>query len=362
MESYINLDKNMIVASKIDETDVVWYDVRKSPFALHGFYDPVNEPFFHRLPEEIGEATSVKVHLLQRESTGGRVRFSTDSEYIAIRAKYRVVGRSSHLTLVSTAGFDLYEDGPYGPRYIREFRMPYDMVDEYEQIIRLEKGGMRAYTINFPVHSVVETLEVGLAPSAQIGGEKPYRDMEQIVFYGSSIVHGTAASRPGLIYENYICRDLNVDYINLGFSGNALGEAALARYMADMPMSVFVCDYDHNAPTVEYLAETHFPMYEIIREKNPDVPYVMITRPNYYTAGGNQENVMQRRDAVMRSYLKARDMGDKNVYFIDGTAFFASPSVYDSTMDHVHPNDYGFMKMADGIGTVLRHILEKTAQ
>ena len=121
------------------------------------------EPFFHRLPNDVGEATSEAVFRLQQESAGGRVRFSTDSPYIAIRVKYRVVGRSSHLTLVSSAGFDLYEDGPFGSIYVREFRMPYDMVDQYEQLIMLPRHGMRAYTINFPVHSVVETLEVGVA-------------------------------------------------------------------------------------------------------------------------------------------------------------------------------------------------------
>lgn len=359
MESYINLDKNMVVNRTVEEENIEWYDVRQAPFALHGFYKPESEPFFHRLPEEVGEATSAAVARLQRESAGGRVRFSTDSAFIAIRAKYRVVGRSSHLTLVSGAGFDLYEDGPFGSRYVREFRMPYDMTDSYEQIIRLTEGGMRAYTINFPVHSVVETLEIGLQPGAAVGGEAPYRDIPQIVYYGSSIVHGTAASRPGLIYENDICRKLNVDYLNLGFSGNAMGEAALGEYMAQLPMSVFVCDYDHNAPTVEHLEQTHYPLYEIIRAKNPDVPYVMITRPNYYTAGEAQERVLQRRDVVMRSYLKARENGDKQVYFIDGLSFFAGDALYDATMDHIHPNDYGFMRMADGIGTVLRHILEK---
>ena len=61
----------------------------------------------------------------------------------------------------------------------------------------------------------------------------------------------------------------------------------------------------------------------------------------------------------MSSYLKARAAGDKNVYFIDGMSFFVEPHQYDFTVDGIHPNDAGFVRMADSIGTVIKHILEK---
>lgn len=40
MESYINLDKNMIVNTTIGDAEVTWYDVRRAPFSLHGLYEP----------------------------------------------------------------------------------------------------------------------------------------------------------------------------------------------------------------------------------------------------------------------------------------------------------------------------------
>ncbi len=356
MESYINIDKNMIVNTTIGDVEVTWHDVRQSPFSLHGFW--ATEPFFHRVPFDVAEATSEGVNKLSRESAGGRVRFSTNSPYIAVRAKYRVVGRSSHLSLISTAGFDLYLDGEFGSRFIKEFRMPYDMTDSYEQIIQLGGSSMRAYTINFPVHAVVETLEIGLKPDAEIAPAAPYRDIAPVIFYGSSIVHGTAASRPGYIYPAIISRDLNLDFRNIGFSGMAKGEEPLARWMATLPMSIFVCDYDHNAPTVEHLEATHYPLYEIIREKNPDVPYIMVTRPDFWTLPRQKEHLLQRRDVIMNSYLKARAAGDKNVYFIDGLSFNVLPHQYEMSVDSVHPNDAGFIRMADSIGTTIRHILE----
>ena len=359
MESYINIDKNMIVERTVGDIPVVWRDAREEPFSIHGLYEPKSEPYFHRLPFDVAEATSEGVDKLSRESAGGRVRFSTDSPYIAIRAKFRVVGRSPHLTLISSSGFDLYTDGELGSRYIKEFRMPYDMHDYYEQIVPLDGPVLRSYTIDFPVHAVVEKLEIGLKPDAFLGKARPYRDIAPMIFYGSSIVHGTAASRPGLIYPAIISRELNIDYRNIGFSGMALGEPAIARWMASLPMSVFVCDYDHNAPSVEHLEKTHYPLYETVREKNPDVPFIMVTRPDYWTRLTEQEHILRRRDVIMSSYLKARENGDRNVYFIDGLSFNYAPHQYELSVDSVHPNDAGFIRMADSIGSVIRHALER---
>ena len=359
MENYMSVDKNMIDQSMIGNTEVAWYDIKQKPFSLHGFYDPLNTPYYRRVPADVAAATSEGVDKLARESAGGRVRFATDSPYIAIRAKFLVVGRSPRMCLTGTAGFDLYVDGEYGSRFLKEFRMPYEMEDLYEQLLKTHSKTMRTYTVNFPLHAVVESLEIGLKPGSVLGEAAPYRDLEPIVYYGSSIVHGTAASRPGLAYPAIISREMNLEYLNLGFSGQAKAEGVLCEWMATLPMSVFVCDYDHNAPDVAHLENTHYAMYETIRKLHPDVPYIMITRPDYWTQYAGQEDILKRRDVIMQSYLKARAMGDKNVYFIDGLSFNVAPHQYDMTVDSIHPNDTGFVRMADTIGTMIRFVLEQ---
>ena len=235
--------------------------------------------------------------------------------------------------------------------------MPYDMKDSYEALVPVVGGVMRSYTINFPVHAVVESLEIGLSPDAKLDFARPYRDIKPVIFYGSSIVHGTAASRPGTIYPAIISRDLNLDFRNIGFSGMAKAEPVLGEWLATLPMSVFVYDYDHNSPDLDHLRATHYPFYEIIREKNPDVPVIMITRPDYWTYPTKQEHILQRRDIIMESYLKARAAGDKNVYFIDGLSFFSTDHPYECSVDGVHPNDYGFFMMYKAVLPVLKKAL-----
>ena len=57
-----------------------------------------------------------------------------------------------------------------------------------------------------------------------------------------------------------ISKQNNVDYINLGFSGNCKAEKAMAEYISKLDMSVFVFDYDYNAETVEELKANHSKM------------------------------------------------------------------------------------------------------
>ena len=359
MENFINIDKNMVASSTIGDVEVKWYNAKNAPLKLYGFCEEeLSKGNYYRVPSSVAEATSEGVFNLSKESAGGRVRFATNSPYIAIRAKFSVVGKSTHLTLISSAGFDLYVDGEYGVKFVKEFRMTYEMVDSYEQIVYLPNEKLQTYTINFPVHSVVTELLVGVSPTAIVSEPNEYKNIPPFVFYGSSIVHGTAATRPGLIYPAIISREFNVDFKDIGFSGQARGEQPMAKWLATLPASVFVCDYDHNAPDVEHLKNTHFAFYETYRKTNPKTPYIMITRPDFYTQYRDQEEIFTRREIIMQSYLKARALGDKNVYFIDGLSFNYEPSTYDLTVDACHPNDAGFIRMANAISTIIRYALE----
>ncbi|MBR4881010.1 MAG: hypothetical protein IKU19_03700 [Clostridia bacterium] len=320
------------------------------------------EPYFRRLPQAVADATNAGVGRLSHCPAGGRVRFSTDSRFIAIRVSMPGVTRFYHMPLSGTAGLDLYidktEDDVLDPAvedlgFYRVFVTPYDMQDGYEARIDLGTKKMRYRTINLPSYSNVKDLYIGIDEDSTLNGGLRYLPILPVVYYGSSITQGACSSRPGNIYQNIIARRLNIDYINLGFSGSARGEKTIRDYMATLSMSAFVSDYDHNAPSPEYLEETHFELYKTIRENHPNIPYIMITRPDYR----NGDRTAQRRQVVIDSYEKAKVLGDKNVYFIDGKDFFTGRFNDMCTVDACHPTDLGFAFMADAIGDMLQKVL-----
>jgi lysophospholipase L1-like esterase len=210
------------------------------------------------------------------------------------------------------------------------------------------------YTLNFPLYGTCKNLYIGVKEGSVLTEGRPYRDSAPIVYYGSSITQGGCASRPGLAYQSIISRQLNVDHINLGFSGNGKAEDAIVDYMATLDPLIFVSDYDHNTTSHPHLDESHRRLYEKIRAAHPDVPYVMISRPDFIHADS-----LYRRKIIMDHYMEGIAAGDRNLYFIDGESFFAAEyDKGDCTVDGCHPNDRGFALMADRIGSVLRMILK----
>lgn len=350
------VDRNMIVAKTLNVPDLRFYDARKAPFRIYGLWEPENEAYFKRLPDDIAEATSPGVVTLYRQTAGGRVRFSTDSKYVAIKTVQPYIKHMDHMPISGSSGFDLYIDTEVDSTYSHTFRVPTTATDGYESIAWFPDRRMRHFTINFPSYCAVTALYVGLQEDAQLSEGLEYRPLAPIYYYGSSITQGGCASRPGLAYQNVISRRLNVDFVNLGFSGNGRGEPVICRWMAEQEMSVFVSDYDHNAPNPEHLQNTHYPLYAAIREKHPDIPYIMISKPDFFC--GTPEDSVARRNIVYESYLRAWSEGDRNVYFVDGASIFRGPYEDSCTVDRCHPNDLGFMLMADHIGRVIGNVLK----
>lgn len=211
------------------------------------------------MPENIARGVSEGVYVLHSNTAGGRVRFVTDSPYIAIYAKMDGLGKMPHFALTGSIGFDLYVDN----YYTNTFVPPFDIKDGYESIFEFEKKEQREITIDFPLYSNVNELYIGLQEDSFLAEAKPYKNVKPIVYYGSSITQGGCASRPGMSYQAIISRIFNYDYINLGFSGSAKAEDEMIEYIKNLDMSIFVYDYDHNAPTVEHLKKTHEKMFKL---------------------------------------------------------------------------------------------------
>ncbi len=321
-----------------------WIKVTPETFDLYN----VNEQF-ERLPRDVASATSSTVAAMAKSPAGGRIRFKTDSANIDLRAMMKGTKKG--------VGFDLYRIENGMEIAVSGYRRPecfiLDGLFEAEKSVG-NAGVMRSFTLNFPYIGQIESLEIGLDEDARLERGDRYRNEKPVIFYGSSITQGAWASRPGLAYEPMISQRWNLNYINFGFSGGARGEKAIADYMASLDMSAFVLDYDHNAPSAEHLEATHLPLFRTIRAVHPDIPILIVTKPDFFSSPrGNQ----QRADVIRRTYEYAAAQGDEKVWFIDGKTLFAGDYLHNCTLDGCHPNDIGFYRMASVIGPVLARAL-----
>lgn len=350
MEQISKIDKNFEVKTNLELEDVRFYSALENPFSLHGVF--YQDGRFRRMPSKVAESVSTSVFRLHTHTAGGRIRFKTDSGYIAIKAVMPQIARMSHFALTGSAGFDLYAGN--NEQYVKTFAPPFAMEDGFESVIKVKKGEMREYTINFPLYSGISELYIGLENTAAVLSPSSYKIEKPIVFYGSSITQGGCASRPGNSYESCVSRALNADFINLGFSGSCRAEEEMAQYIKTLDMTAFVYDYDHNSRTPQYLADTHQRFFNIIREARPDLPILILSRPEYVLKG----NALLSKEIIEKTYLDAKAGGDKNVYFLDGPTLMKFAE-FDGTVDGCHPNDLGFYSMAKAVTEVLKAILKQ---
>lgn len=334
MSDISKIDKNFAIETRIEQEGIKFYDPEEAPFTMHGIFREGEA--FTRLPISIAQSTSPGVLSLSRHTSGGRVRFVTDSPYVALTVKYKDISKMTHMPLTGSAGFDFYADNVY----CGTLRPEWNVEDSAEALIKLPEG-KKCVTINFPLYASVRKVYVGLDENAVVEKAPDYKISKPVVFYGSSITQGGCASKPGSSYQSILSRHFDFDYVNLGFSGNAKGEDAMADYIAGLDMSLFVYDYDHNAPSHAHLRETHERMFLRIREKNPDLPIIIMSRPRYDSA----LDTLQRLFIIENTYSNAIRRGDRKVWFIEGRSLM--DIVKDNgTVDGCHPTDAGFLSMA----------------
>lgn len=327
------------------------YTIPCNQFDLYGVFFDEEQRRFQRMDDQVARQVSEKIGYLAAQTSGGRLRFSTDSSTIGISVAYPLLHPMSNMALTGSCGFALVEKIGETNKTVAMFRPQPDEKNGYTGEVKIKNAGIHEYILFFPLYNGVSELKVYLDASAKVYKPEKYRNIAPILYYGASIDQGACASRPDCPYPAMLSKWNNVDYINLGFSGNCKGEQMMAEYLAGIDCSLFFMAYDGNV-SVDHLRETHFRFYETYRRGKKDVPIVFMSVPCF----DNYPNTEERREILRQSFLKAREQGDSNVYFIDGETLFGKEDREICTVEGTHPNDLGFYRIAKVIYKLYQEI------
>lgn len=344
------IDRNFVVETS-DGKNIKFYDSKNDIFDTYGvFYE---NDSYRRIPSKV--KISKGVDELSCNTSGGRIRFKTNSRYVCIRCelpKYHLVNMSD----IASTGFDMniIENNAM---YTKVFQMPYDYdYTGYESLVDLKNQNDKYITINFPLYNTVNKLQIGIEETAYVEKGKKYRNSKPVVFYGSSITQGALVSRPSNCYVNLLSNLMNIDVLNLGFSGSCKGELEMAKYISSLKMQCLVIDYDHNASNHEELEKTHLDFYKYIRNVDKDLPIILISKPDF----NNTDEDIKRRQVILNTYNYARINDDLNVYFVDGKHLYDGYNRDLLTVDGTHPNDIGMYSIYEKIKVKLEEVLYET--
>lgn len=337
------------------DEDMVYVSIYEPRFTIKGIpYLEENDYVLTRHMDKISDGEEIEypegVEKRIDSDAGVRIVFETDAKEIVVKASYGKLESYPWFSLTGTAGLDIYE-GNEEMQWLATVYPDNEEEKNCSKKISLPEKERSYITIYLPQYASLQDLVIGFPKDATI--KKVDTEFgKPIVFYGSSITQGCSASRPGTTFPAIVSRKLGADYINWGFSSSCKGEPEIAEMIARVDMSALVMEFDHNVDTPKELEDAYWNFYQMIREKNKEIPIVLLSR----TSGGiscSMEETKERDAVIQDVFDKAVSEGDTKIYFIDGCLLSTLEDRELLLADGKHPNDLGMKLIADAIIEVL---------
>jgi len=338
---------------------LIWHDPRRAPFRLCGFAWFAQDRVYRRMPLKPAQPLPEAVDNLAWDTAGGQIRFTTNSRSLGLRVVLRSVNRPDHMAQTNTCAFDVYIKRSGSWRYYHTSRGDFTRGVYEHFCFEHPDSEPREFLLNFPQYGGVNEVEVGLEPGAKVSAPAPFALKYPVVLYGTSILQGGCATRPGMGYPNILGRHMHIECINLGFSGSGRGEPEVANAIATIKhVSMFVLDYEANS-NYEGLKATLPNFIRTLRAKHPKTPILVLSQIMFGKEHTQSRAFKTRalKITLQREIVEGfRAQGDKHVHFHDGTHLLGAD--YDEcTVDSVHPTDLGFYRMAESLEPVFHKLL-----
>jgi hypothetical protein len=325
-------------------------------FPLYGKISEQTETRYERLPATLRTVSRPPVWALGKNTAGLFLRFRTNSTTIGITWSLYENRIMSHMALTGIKGFDLYalENGAW--YFVNSAQPATNAMDNAATVITNMDGSEKEMMLYFPLYDGVTALQIGIDSTAFIAPPAvavPVRE-KPVICYGTSILQGGCASRPGMAHTSILSRRFNCEFINLGFSGNGQLDYEIAELMATREAALIILDFVPNA-SVQQMQERMEKFYSIIRAKQPLTPILFIEDPPF--PSGKYNRVMQREIennnvTVREIYDRIKAKGDTNIEFIPKDGMIGADR--EATVDGIHFTDLGFMRYADYLEPYIR--------
>ena len=332
-----------------------------SAFPVYGKASDATKTRYQRLPAALEGVSRDPVWYLGTQSAGLYIRFRSNSTAVHARWTSTYGNWMPNMNPTGVRGLDLYilVDGAWKHAGVGR---PSQEKTSTDCLVRNMTPEWREYMLYLSLYDGVDSLEIGIDEGASLaqpvaaapGTERP------VVMYGTSILQGCSASRPGMAHTNMISRALDREVYNLGFSGNALLDLEIARLMASVPdPAVYVLDYAPNAyaPMIKEHGEEFF---RILRDAHPDVPVIFIEDvifPHTLCDSAIRKEVEDKNFEQKALFDRLKKQGEKQIYFIPAAKMTMPDG--ESTADTIHLTDLGMQRYVDLVLPVIRKALRK---
>ena len=319
---------------------------------------------YQRMPAYLKDSCRDNQWWLYCHSAGVAVRFATNSTRIA--GQWNLINNfhMQHMAMTGIKGVDLYRLNQKGKwEYVntarpQEKNLVADSVQSKLFVERMD-GEWHEYMMYLPLYDGINWLEVGIDSTAQISKPRvnlPRRE-GKIVFYGTSVMQGGCASRPGMVATSIIERDLQRECVNLGTSGEGKMDMYVLRAMATIDdVSCYVIDPVPNC-TAGMCDTLTYNFIRSLHGLRPDVPIVMVEGLRYPYCSQDTfyaRYLVEKNAHWRRNYKQLRKDGIRNLYYVTWDGMTGRDE--EGTVDGIHLTDLGFRAYADILEPLLKKI------
>ena len=336
--------------------DVVYSFTEASDLNLIGkILEDTPNPY-HRVDTVKYKGFTVGENRQVRCPAGLAVLFKTNSTTISVKTDFGWQHNAVNTMGIAYRGYDLYiKDGGQW-LWAASGATRHDKGDDNLVLIKNMDNSEKECMLYLPIYSECNSVKIGVQEGAEISAiESPFR--HRIGIFGSSYTHGISTSRPAMSYPMQLMRWTGLQFLSLGCSGNCKMQPYFAEVLCDADVDALVFDSFSN-PDATMIKERLFPFIEKIQSAHPDIPLIFQQtiyreKRNFDLATEKKENDKQEMAAKL---MKEACRKYKNVYFIQTNA---TDELHETSVDGIHPGDYGYTLWAKSIEKPILKILKK---
>lgn len=347
-------------ANAIKTDELIWHSADSLP--LLGTLAPDASKAYSRLPDSLENKIRPELWDLGKNSAGIAIRFRSDASALGFKWKSLNKFNMNHMTPTGIRGMDLYalDDDGITWETVSSVRPLLNSHNTTTMAVTDMTPVMREYMLYLSLYDGIDSIYIGVDSAATVlspAVNLPVRH-KPLVMYGTSILQGGCANRPGMIHTSILGRKLNREVINLGFSGNAKLDTGIAELIAQSDPSVIVLDMLPNCKKEE-LEEKLVPFYEIVRRAHPGVPILMVESPLFPIMKWNNETrqTITEKNQTLKRIFDNLIKTDKDLYYFEGERILTNR---DGTVDNYHMTDMGYTEFANNLYPLLKELIEKS--
>ena len=337
-------------------SDYQWHDVRALGPRGVGFDDRAHP--YDRLPARAETELPEHVWRLSRQSTGMYVDFGTDATELHAHTVLRVPPNEACLW---AKYLDLYvRDAQRRWRWAGVSTNGFIPSGQTPLITGLPEA-RRTFRLYLPLTFSVERLSLALPQGATLE-PAPAPGHGPVVIYGTSVVHGSSAARPGMVFPSILGRWLDREVINLGFSGSGKMHPPLAGMLGQIAASLLVIDPLPNM-SADLVRERAEPFLRELLDARPNTPILMVedrVHAHHWMLPGPQRQREEKRAAWREIYERLKGENPCRLAYLGGDGLLGADG--DDTIDGSHPTDLGYQRMAAAHAPVWRELLNEGAE